>query len=106
MDWIEDLEKILPRNGNHDPEQRAAATDWHPVEQRAGNPIPQDFKLFDAHWGHGVLGRFVNFFSPTSQYPALDCDWGIQNFVQSYRSHKMDYPNEFPLSVLPVEGSL
>ena len=106
MDWISELNALMPPPPAEQRRVDWSADDWARVEVDLGRPIPADFRAFINGWGAGRLGDFLSPYVPAGPYhPAIVMPAAVRGPAGDYAMLKSPHPG-FTLPDFPADGSL
>lgn len=83
----------------------AAAGDWDQVESLLGTRLPLDYRLLIATYGMGTFGDLL-VRSPFAADPYLNMVNDNLRTLESYRHHRIEYPEQFRYPLHPEPGGL
>ncbi|QDT23932.1 SMI1/KNR4 family protein [Gimesia chilikensis] len=77
------------------PKEVPAKPNWAAVEKKLGLQLPDDYKLFVAKFGSGLLGSFVRVYNPFSKDEYLALQKSVISVCEIYQMLSDTFPYEF-----------
>ena len=106
MEWIAELERLMPPPAAEIRGIVPAEADWRAAEKELGVAVPPDYKAFIATWGgDGKIADHFLFYVPGSKSDYLRLPEATKRAVWSYDEMRKGHPRAFPLPAFPAEGS-
>lgn len=83
-----------------------AQGDWEQIEKTLGLTLPNDYKTLISEYGTGRFSDFLYTFNPFSQNEWLNLISSSQEILESERTLRNDFPEEYSFSLFPEHNGL